>query len=381
MTKTPGVESLAEATFRAVIGNFTSGVTVITARQDGVDYGLTASAVASVSLEPPMVACCLNDACGTTHAIKSSQVFAVNILHEAQGDLARQFATAGDKFRGLDVHYGQLGEPLLPEALARLECEVASDTPGGETHSVFLARVVSASATEGQPLTYFRGNFGHFRTESHEAVQADVRERVLDRRLALGERIEPGALAEQLDVERTWVVEALFQLAAEGLVERDRAQDGWRVVPVDVAVSDSANAARCAIEVGVADLVVGRVSKRELDRLRAAMKRTEPLVRDGRFVDVAAYNDANNDFHECIVGFADCKPLLLAYRRLGMPGIMARTLSLSNVADDELIADHRQIVSAFEREDREAARIALEQHTDRAASILRRALEASGGVI
>jgi flavin reductase (DIM6/NTAB) family NADH-FMN oxidoreductase RutF len=108
--------------FRDVIGHFASGVTVITATHDGEPKGTTASAVSSLSLEPPMVLICLNKTSSTASAIEGAQRFAVNILGEDQADEAMRFAkraAAGDdKFAGLDVSKGDHGEPLLSNALA-----------------------------------------------------------------------------------------------------------------------------------------------------------------------------------------------------------------------------------------------------------------------
>jgi 4-nitrophenol 2-monooxygenase / 4-nitrocatechol 4-monooxygenase, reductase component len=148
--------------FRSVIGHFASGVTIITARHEGIDYGLTASAVSSLSLDPPMLLVCVNKTSNTQKAITQSQVFAVNILREHQSEVARQFATSHpDKFRGMSVSYGELGVPLLDDALAIIECRVTEEVVGG-THSIFLAEVQSAQAVEGMPLTYFRGRMGRF---------------------------------------------------------------------------------------------------------------------------------------------------------------------------------------------------------------------------
>ena len=108
--------------FRDVIGHFASGVTVITARHDETKFGITASAVASLSLDPPMLLVCINKKTGTRHAIAESGAFAVNILHEDQGELAAQFARSDtDKYQGVKVAYGELGEPLLEDVLAHLE--------------------------------------------------------------------------------------------------------------------------------------------------------------------------------------------------------------------------------------------------------------------
>jgi len=148
--------------FRSVMGHFASGVTIITTRHKGIDYGLTASAVSSLSLDPPMLLICLNKASNTQKAIAQSQVFAVNILREDQSAMAQQFARSHpDKFGEVGVSYGDLGAPLLGGTLATIECRVTEEVTGG-THSVFLAEVHCAQAAEGMPLTYFRGRMGRF---------------------------------------------------------------------------------------------------------------------------------------------------------------------------------------------------------------------------
>jgi flavin reductase (DIM6/NTAB) family NADH-FMN oxidoreductase RutF len=146
--------------FRDVIGHFATGVTIITARADDRDYGVTVSAVCSLSLEPPMLLACLNKVSRTQTAIHRLRTFAVNILGAGQGDLARRFATdRDDKFDGVPVVYGNLGHPLLVDALAHVECRVTEEASGG-THTVYLATVERAERFGGEPLLYFRGNFG-----------------------------------------------------------------------------------------------------------------------------------------------------------------------------------------------------------------------------
>jgi 4-nitrophenol 2-monooxygenase / 4-nitrocatechol 4-monooxygenase, reductase component len=133
---------------------------VITALHDGRPYGTTASAVTSLSLEPPMLLVCMNKQSETGRAVAQSKRFGVNILGADQVDLAERFAQkGGDKFAGVPVAPGKWGEPLFEEALATLECRVAEETTGG-THYVFLAEVESGAARGGVPLAYFRGEFG-----------------------------------------------------------------------------------------------------------------------------------------------------------------------------------------------------------------------------
>lgn len=156
-------EACDQALFREVIGHFATGVAVVTARHDGVDYGMTASAVASLSLEPPTLLVCLSRESVTHRAIQSAGAFGVNVLTEAQGAIARRFAGTdrAQKFHELRVRHGELGQPLLLDALARLECRVDEPVTGG-THTIFLGTVQTAEAGEGAPLAYFRGKFGRF---------------------------------------------------------------------------------------------------------------------------------------------------------------------------------------------------------------------------
>ena len=181
--------SLTPDEFREVISHFASGVTVITAVHDGRAYGTTASAVTSLSLEPPMLLICMNKQSETGRAVAASRHFGVNILGANQADLAERFAQkGGDKFAGVPVSAGKWGEPLFEQALATLECTVAEETTGG-THYVFLAEVESGRARGGTPLAYFKGEFGRLeltrgQLEHREASALDDELRAADADLA-----------------------------------------------------------------------------------------------------------------------------------------------------------------------------------------------------
>jgi flavin reductase (DIM6/NTAB) family NADH-FMN oxidoreductase RutF len=160
--------------FREVIGHFASGVTIITTRDAETDFGVTANAVASVSLEPPMMLVCLNRKSRTQGAVSRSKAFSVNILEEGQGDLAVRFATSGsNKFEGVETRCGELGSPLLIGAIAHLECRVLEEVPAG-THEVYLAGVHRAERFDGAPLAYFRGSFGRLELEQTVPLDADI---------------------------------------------------------------------------------------------------------------------------------------------------------------------------------------------------------------
>src|SRR3954452_16334607 len=189
--------SLTSDEFRDVISHFASGVTVITALYDGRAYGTTASAVTSLSLEPPMLLICMNKQSETGRAVAQSKQFGVNILGADQVDLAERFAKkGGDKFEGVPVTPGKWGEPLFEQALATLECRVAEETTGG-THYVFLAEVESGAARGGTPLAYFKGEFGRLeltrgQLEHRHADALDDELRAADAELAAA--IERGDL-------------------------------------------------------------------------------------------------------------------------------------------------------------------------------------------
>jgi flavin reductase (DIM6/NTAB) family NADH-FMN oxidoreductase RutF len=165
------IANIDQARFREVVGHFTTGVAVITTCHGDRRFGVTASAVASLSLEPPMLLACLNRRLPTCAALGAAGAFVVNILDEGQDDLAMRFATPqSDKFAGVDVVDGALGVPLLRDALAHLECRVVERVDAG-THTVFLGSVQTAHARVGSPLAYFRGTFGRFeRTAAADAA-------------------------------------------------------------------------------------------------------------------------------------------------------------------------------------------------------------------
>jgi DNA-binding GntR family transcriptional regulator len=150
---------------------------------------------------------------------------------------------------------------------------------------------------------------------------------------------------------------------------------------VDCAISDDAFEAACAIEIGVAQATVGVVADEHVAELRRHMEATDELIADGHFTDVPRYVEANMAFHEYMVGLAGSSSLLAAYRRLSIPTIMARLFSHHDVADKQLIRDHRELVEAYEMENISAARRVIRGHSERARATNNAAIEAGGGRI
>jgi DNA-binding GntR family transcriptional regulator/flavin reductase (DIM6/NTAB) family NADH-FMN oxidoreductase RutF len=372
--------SIDDKSFRHVVGHFMTGVTVITARWDGVDHGVTASSVASLSTEPASMVACVNKTSRTGQALHRSGGFAINILSDAQGFVAERFASSSDdKFAGLEIRYGGSGAPLLVDALAHIDCRVREEVEGG-THRVFIGDVLAASAGEGEPLAYYRGGFGRFQFSRDDAVFEEIRERIVNRRQRPGEVLDVGTLADELDVARSAVYYALTKLATEALVARDLDR-GYVVVPIDAAACEEAFDARCSIELGVVAAKIGRLGEEQLARLESRLSDLVPLIHNGRFVDVEAYIEANSAFHEQLIALSGNEALLKAYRRLSLKGLMSQALGATDETSDEMVADHVALTEALRREDETAARQALISHRERVTSRSRELLAAAGGSV
>ena len=149
------------AEFRRILGHWTTGVAVVaTVTADGEPRGLTANAVASVSLDPPLVLACIERIADTHDAIAAGGCFSVNILAQHDERTARRFAgdDLSDKFIGVAHHPGPSGAPVLDDALAWVDCRVHATYTGGD-HSIFIGEVVGGDAHEGEPLLYYRGGY------------------------------------------------------------------------------------------------------------------------------------------------------------------------------------------------------------------------------
>ncbi|MGO1182354.1 MAG: flavin reductase family protein [Micrococcaceae bacterium] len=127
--------------FRNVVGHFASGVTIISTAVGGEKYGTTASAVSSLSMDPPMMLICLNTSSTTHDRVAEAGRYAVNILAVEQGEIASHFARKGsDKFAGVAHQVNDDGVPLIEGALATIECEVVETASGGDAHDLHRSR-------------------------------------------------------------------------------------------------------------------------------------------------------------------------------------------------------------------------------------------------
>ncbi|PPE73603.1 peptidase [Solimonas fluminis] len=146
--------------FRATLGTFTTGVTIITARgADRQPVGVTANSFNSVSLDPPMVLWSLAKSSRSLEAFQQSGHFAVHILAAGQEELSNRFARSGaDKFSGVDVGEAAGGAPLLPHCSARLQCRTSFVYEGGD-HLIFVGEVVAFDRSGLPPLVFQAGKY------------------------------------------------------------------------------------------------------------------------------------------------------------------------------------------------------------------------------
>lgn len=149
-----------DAQFKLAMSHFASGVTIVTTEHDGTRYGMTVASFASLSLHPPLVLVCIENSVKTHDAIAAAGKFGVSILAYDQAEVSGRFASkkVDNKFDGVPVRSGELGVPLIDNAMTALECRVHSSLPGGD-HTIFVGEVMSTRSRETTPLVYFRSGY------------------------------------------------------------------------------------------------------------------------------------------------------------------------------------------------------------------------------
>ncbi|KMQ80794.1 Nitrilotriacetate monooxygenase component B [Candidatus Burkholderia pumila] len=150
--------------FRSALGQFATGVTVITTRTDsGQLIGITASSFNSVSLDPPLVLWSLATKSASMPVFRANSHYVVNVLAASQLDLCKRFATVkGDRFAGVSHAVGDSGMPVLDDAIAWFECHNRSRYDEGD-HVIFVGEVercgVRGPDERAQPLVFHAGDF------------------------------------------------------------------------------------------------------------------------------------------------------------------------------------------------------------------------------
>lgn len=151
--------SVSPADFKTAMRRFASTVNVVTSGSGSVLNGMTATAVCSVSAEPPSILIVVNQASRSHALIEQSGAYTVNVLSASQQHLAAHFASSpAAPFAGVAHSLGRNKCPIIEGCASFLECVVESRMPSG-THSVFIGRVVASGASDRLPLIHHDGKF------------------------------------------------------------------------------------------------------------------------------------------------------------------------------------------------------------------------------
>ena len=145
--------------FKIVMRRFAASVNVITSADSQKKNGMTATAVCSVSSDPPSALIVVNKSNRSHPIISETGAFAVNVLSAHQRHVANHFASkATDPFTQVDHSIGKTGCPIIAGADAYIECTVINQTDVG-THTIFVGKIVAANAASGEPLLYHEGRY------------------------------------------------------------------------------------------------------------------------------------------------------------------------------------------------------------------------------
>jgi flavin reductase (DIM6/NTAB) family NADH-FMN oxidoreductase RutF len=159
---------VTDAGMRKIRGLFASGVSVVTTAVGDRLKGITVSAFAEVSLDPPLVLICIANESETRALLETSKVFAVNILSDDQEFLSERFAAraplVNDRFEGVPYHTAVTGAPILNESIAWYDCRVESIVEGGD-HMIFIGRVeaIGFGDEARRPLVYYANQYARLK--------------------------------------------------------------------------------------------------------------------------------------------------------------------------------------------------------------------------
>lgn len=149
-----------DADLRQIFGRFPTGVTALCAMDQGQPVGMTASAFAAVSLDPPLVSVCIKRGSGTWRKLRMRERIGISFLSHGHSVTARQLASrTGDRFLGLDYEATPSGAVFLANATARLECSVEKEITAGD-HNIVLFRLHRSAVADGvMPLVFHSSDF------------------------------------------------------------------------------------------------------------------------------------------------------------------------------------------------------------------------------
>ncbi len=144
---------------RQVMGRFATGVTLLTTRFDEGVLGMTANAVMSLSLDPPLIVVSVEKKNSMHECLIQGKCFALNMLRADQEEISRRFAISGPKdFSGLRLTAAETGAPILVDAIAFVDCKLVEILSGGD-HDMFVGEPVAGEVRDGEPLIFYGGEY------------------------------------------------------------------------------------------------------------------------------------------------------------------------------------------------------------------------------
>jgi|SRR5579863_4698741 len=164
-TAAPQLSRIEKQHFRRVCGKFASGITIATVLDlEGKSHGMTANSFTSVSLVPPLLLICVDHRSKLLECFRRNDYYGINILDQSQRHLSDRFAGSGyDRFEGVEWYPGRTGVPLLPNALATIECKRVEMVMAGD-HDIVIGEVFHATCRDGEPLVYFGSQYRQLET-------------------------------------------------------------------------------------------------------------------------------------------------------------------------------------------------------------------------
>lgn len=145
--------------FRNCLGQFATGIAIITTQTGAARAAVTVNSFASVSLDPPLVLWSIAKTSRSYGAFTGDADFAVNVLEARQAGISAHFSSRqSDKFGGIDWAPGRHGAPLIAGCLAHLECAAHQVVDAGD-HAIVIGHVLYAARFEGAPLLYAQGRY------------------------------------------------------------------------------------------------------------------------------------------------------------------------------------------------------------------------------
>ena len=160
--------------FRDALGEFATGVAIVSAEVDGILLGATISSFNSVSLDPPLILFSLGRSIQAFPLWSRATHFGVTVLSDGQDALSNRFARGGaEKWAGIEVRRGSHSIPFPGEGAAEFECETFARHPGGD-HEIVIGRVLSFRRQPAPPLVFHGGRYRRIRTDEEIETPASI---------------------------------------------------------------------------------------------------------------------------------------------------------------------------------------------------------------